>query len=203
MRAFTREEKERIHRKLLEAGRELFGRYGFRKTSVAELTREAGISQGAFYLFFPSKELLWFAVLEREEEEIKQTLMEKTENSRLGGKALVEHLLMTGLRLVGENPVLRRVYEDEEWERMFRKLPPEVLEEHQKKDEDLMIRILREWAGRGVMIREKPEVAAGVLRAFFMLNLHRREIGEEVADEVIRNMASWIAAGLVEGKDHA
>lgn len=201
MRAFTREEKERIHRRLVEAGRRMFGEYGFKKTSVAELTREAGISQGAFYLFFPSKEVLWFTVLEREEEEIKERLLAETESTELRGKALVEHLLLAGLRLIEENPVLRRIYADEEWERMVRKLPPEILEEHLKKDDDLMVRVLREWTKRGVAIREKPEVAAGVLRAFFMLNLHRREIGEDVVDRVIRRMAGWIAAGLAEGDE--
>ena len=37
---------------------------GIRKTSVEQLTEAAGIAKGSFYKFFPSKELLFFAVLE-------------------------------------------------------------------------------------------------------------------------------------------
>lgn len=199
MRAFTRDEKEHIRNQLLEAGRRLFGDYGFKKTSVAELTREVGISQGAFYLFFPSKEALYFAVLEREEESIKQRLLAEVDTESQQGRELVKNLLLTGLRLIGENPVIRRIYTDEDWERIMRKLPPEMVENHLKKDNELLKEVLKEWKKRGVVIQENPEVAAGALRAFFMLTLHRQEIGENIYEEVIVRMAEWIATGLADG----
>ena len=37
---------------------------GMRKTSVEQLTEAVGIAKGSFYKVFPSKELLFFAVLE-------------------------------------------------------------------------------------------------------------------------------------------
>lgn len=46
------------------AGR--FARWGFDKTSVADIAREAGVSKGAVYLEFPSKDDLFRAVLHRE-----------------------------------------------------------------------------------------------------------------------------------------
>jgi AcrR family transcriptional regulator len=46
---------EETRRKLLNAAEACFSRYGFYATSVADITRRAGVSLGAFYLYFPSK----------------------------------------------------------------------------------------------------------------------------------------------------
>jgi len=50
---------------LLSAAEPLFGQRGFAATSVAEITRSAGVAQGTFYLYFPSKVAI-FAQLVRE-----------------------------------------------------------------------------------------------------------------------------------------
>ncbi len=46
---------EQTRRRLLEAAQACFGRKGFYATSIADITRRAGVSLGAFYLYFPSK----------------------------------------------------------------------------------------------------------------------------------------------------
>ena len=50
-RSFTEREKENIKRSLREACKQSWTRYGYKKTSVDDLCRQAGISKGAFYLF--------------------------------------------------------------------------------------------------------------------------------------------------------
>lgn len=62
-RNFTEREKENIRKKLLEACKQNWTQYGYKKTNVDELCRKAGISKGAFYLFFESKEALFCEVL--------------------------------------------------------------------------------------------------------------------------------------------
>lgn len=52
--------------RVLSAASALFARWGFDKTSVDDIAREAGISKGAVYLEFPGKEELFRAVLYRE-----------------------------------------------------------------------------------------------------------------------------------------
>ena len=53
-RSFTEREKENIKRSLQEACKQSWTQYGYKKTSVDDLCRQAGISKGAFYLFFES-----------------------------------------------------------------------------------------------------------------------------------------------------
>ena len=50
-RSFTDYEKDNIRKSLLEACKQSWTQYGYKKTSVDELCKHAGISKGAFYLF--------------------------------------------------------------------------------------------------------------------------------------------------------
>lgn len=52
--------------RLLEVSAQLFARWGFDKTSMEDIAREAGISKGAVYLEFPNKDALFKVVLYRE-----------------------------------------------------------------------------------------------------------------------------------------
>lgn len=61
--AFTDIEKSNIKEKLLFNCEESWGKYGYKKTSVDDLCAKAGISKGAFYLFYSSKEYLFFDVI--------------------------------------------------------------------------------------------------------------------------------------------
>jgi AcrR family transcriptional regulator len=51
---------------ILNAAEQCFARQGFHRTSVQDICREAGISAGAFYVYFPSKEALIAGLSERE-----------------------------------------------------------------------------------------------------------------------------------------
>jgi AcrR family transcriptional regulator len=58
-RAFTETEKATIRGRLIESGRECFGRYGLAKTTIEDLVKPAGIAKASFYLFYESKEALY------------------------------------------------------------------------------------------------------------------------------------------------
>ncbi len=47
---------EATRQKLLEAAEHEFGEKGFHAASISSITRRAGVGQGTFYLYFPSKE---------------------------------------------------------------------------------------------------------------------------------------------------
>ena len=62
--AFTKEQEKEIVSRLKKAAREGIAKAGMRKTTVDTLVQAAGISKGAFYKFYTSKELLFFELLE-------------------------------------------------------------------------------------------------------------------------------------------
>lgn len=85
-RSFTEREKERIRENLREACKQSWTQCGYKKTNVDELCRQAGISKGAFYLFFDSKEALFCEVLCTVQEQIYNRASEiiKKQNNKYG-----------------------------------------------------------------------------------------------------------------------
>ncbi|MBN2564211.1 MAG: TetR/AcrR family transcriptional regulator [Candidatus Eisenbacteria bacterium] len=51
---------------ILDAAGRMFGRYGFRKTSIADIIRDAGVARATVYNHFSTKEEIFSAVVERE-----------------------------------------------------------------------------------------------------------------------------------------
>ncbi len=81
-RSFTEREKENIKRSLQEACKQSWTQYGYKKTSVDDLCRQVGISKGAFYLFFESKESLFCEVLCSVQEQICSAALEIIERHK-------------------------------------------------------------------------------------------------------------------------
>ena len=61
--AYTRLSNDARRAELLERGADLFARHGYDELSMARFAREAGISKGLLYHYFPSKRALFEAVL--------------------------------------------------------------------------------------------------------------------------------------------
>lgn len=54
---------EETHNKILEAAARLFSKTGYDATSVAEICQAAGVSKGAFYHHFPTKQAVFMEIL--------------------------------------------------------------------------------------------------------------------------------------------
>ena len=58
----TRSKETQIQ--IMDAAIEEFSRSGYNAASVADICREAGVSKGAFYHYFPSKQALFLAIMQ-------------------------------------------------------------------------------------------------------------------------------------------
>ncbi|MCB0198119.1 MAG: helix-turn-helix transcriptional regulator, partial [Anaerolineae bacterium] len=76
--------EERKHR-ILDAAAELFIHYGYDKTTVSDIAREAGVSKGAIYLHFASKDELFEGLLIREMMTYQKNWLERIESDPKGG----------------------------------------------------------------------------------------------------------------------
>lgn len=61
--AFSDIEKKNIKEKLIANCEDSWSKFGYKKTNIDELCSKAGISKGAFYLFYSSKEELFCDVI--------------------------------------------------------------------------------------------------------------------------------------------
>lgn len=94
--------------RILDAAATLIGRYGYDKTTVAEIADEAGISKGAFYLEFRSKDELLGALLVREMRRLMEDIMGRIEADPEGGT--ISGIYRHSLLALAHNPSMRALY---------------------------------------------------------------------------------------------
>src|SRR5262247_3488590 len=58
-RAAARRAADTKREAILQAALELFGRYGYRRTSIDDIARQAGVAKGTVYLYVENKEALF------------------------------------------------------------------------------------------------------------------------------------------------
>lgn len=198
---FNEQEKEWIRKKLLDTGRRRFESAGLRKTSVEELTKEAGIAQGSFYLFFGSKEELYYELLLEEEATIREKLIPFMDSDNLLSKEGIVRFLLHSFRLMSENPLIRHMYLEGEFEQLVRKLPKELLERNYSEDQDAFKPVILKWQAAGILSHTKPELIVSMLRAIILLSLHKKEIGQSIYADTIELLVNVIAGGMISTRE--
>jgi AcrR family transcriptional regulator len=177
-RAFTEHEKQRIKIDLLEKGKEMLGLHGIRKTNVEDLTRAAGISKGAFYKFFPSKEVLFFEILEELENEMRKTFFSELLVPGHSPRESFRAKMKGALAFIDENPLMGKI-SSEEMNHLIRTLPREKLEAHSNKDDRELNEWVTAWKDEGYLKDHDPNTVAALIKSLFILALQKHEIGQE------------------------
>lgn len=195
-RGFTEQEKARIHAALMERGKGLFETYGLRKTTVDELAAAAGISKGAFYRFFDSKEALFFAILRDVEAEVHQQLLHTETNTQLSGSERFRAMLTQVLALWRSTPLFARVG-NEEYAQLVRTLSPETVQAHLDDDAAFAETFVAHWRHAGVPITAAPEVVSELIRALFFVSLHEGEFRAGVFPQVMDALIIGITSAVV------
>lgn len=197
-RGFTEQEKKNIHLRLLQSGREAFGLYGIKKTSVEDLAKKAGISKGAFYQFFPSKEDLYFAIIRHYETEMQEGMYKLLTEENNNERVLLKKVLKAIMAQVDTDPFMKRLLGKEEFEYLWQKFTPEQLEIALSADVDFASKLVETWRQKGKLKVDNPRLITGVLRSIFFLFLHKQDIGEEVFPDVVDLLLDSSIERLIE-----
>ena len=75
MTSGTTSKGERTQARILDAAVDRFGANGFRPTSVAAIARDAGVSAAAPFVYWPSKEALFDAAVDRDAHDVIEELL--------------------------------------------------------------------------------------------------------------------------------
>jgi AcrR family transcriptional regulator len=200
MPTFTGVEKEHIREKLMDLGRDLFGRQGLKKTSLEDLTAPVGIAKSSFYRFFESKEELYLELLMRERGRLRGEIPEHAFAGAPDERTAVERFLRAVVREFEVNPLTRRLAtHPEEWEAVVRRVPPEKMAANVEDSTDAVASFVRRGQEEGVISEGDPEVLAGVIRSVVVLSLHKSEIGREIYPDVMEEMIGLVADGMTRG----
>ena len=172
--AFTEVEKEKIRCALRSSAMTHARAVGMKRTSVDELCADVGISKGAFYHFYGSKELLFLNMLEERYREIAAKVISTYNNpSEMPKDNQAAEMFLEAIRMFETDGLIRFVYEDVPL--LLRRIPQSVMTEHYQSIEDFILRLMKNC---GFCFRVSEKEAADILRILFMSLLFAGEIGD-------------------------
>ena len=173
-KAFTEQEKELIRKRLLEQGHKQFSAYGLRKTTIEELAEAVGISKGAFYLFYASKEALFMDVVEQVEQRFRQVLFAMVDLAGPSPRARLFAILQQAFRLVKTIPLLQFLTGND-YDLLFLRVPPETFQEHVANDRAFINELITRCRNAGIPLRVQPEEIIRLLYPLVLTILHEDE----------------------------
>ena len=192
-KAFTEQEKEWIRTRLLEQGYNLFAAYGLKKTNIEELAQAAGISKGAFYLFYESKEALFMDVIELAEGRFRQEILATIDQPGPSPRVRLVAILRKAFDLAQSMPILQFLTGGD-FDLLSRRVPPEKLQEHLASDRVFMEELIDRCKQAGIPIQVSVEQISGLLYALVLVILHRDDFGQDYLRGTLDVLLELIAA---------
>ncbi len=193
-KSYSEQERAYIRERLKEEAADCLATYGIRRTTVDEIVRRVNIPKGTFYLFYQSKELLLFEVIQEQQQSINRRLFQVI-SGLSGTKVSAEELtdaIYAFYKMAEEMPILKLIGTGEV-ELLARRLPREVVQAHLQDDTDTIGEML-------AMLPVKKDVDTNVVSAAFhavyYATLHKAEIGEAY-DQALRTLIYGIVAQLI------
>jgi len=194
-KTFSDSERTYIKERLMEEAKQCLAVYGIRKTTVDELVRRVRIPKGTFYLFYKSKELLFFDVFCALHDEFQAKMLAEVAVLKDGMDAEKLTDIIYRLYKSLDGSFLLKLMTDGELELLFRRLPPELAKLHAEKDD---FRVEELVALVPSLKTEKIKVFSAAIRGIFISLLYKREVGEAVFDEALRVMIRGVVIQMFE-----
>lgn len=192
-KAFSPHEKALIAARLLEQGRRQFATLGLRKTTVAELAAAAGISKGAFYLFYPSKEALFMDVVEDAEQRFRRAVLAAVERPGPSPRARLFAVLQTAFTQWRDLPVLQ-AFTHSDYELLAGRIPAAQFEAHLQSDRAFIADLIAACRRAGIPVQAPPGQLDGLLHAIFFTSLHVDDLGPGALAPALTLLLELIAA---------
>ncbi|CRK82907.1 TetR/AcrR family transcriptional regulator [Neobacillus massiliamazoniensis] len=189
-------EKEKLHQNLMDVGKKLFIAQGLKKTSLEQLTQAIGIAKSTFYTFYDSKESMYLELLEIEAVGMEERVWGRVKEtvSVYDGILAYLHQMVHELRT---NLLSQRLMtHPEELEMVKLRVTPEFVERKMKRNVIPLMTYITKQQKMGRMINDDPVVIVGVMRAAMLMEIHRKDFGEEVYSKVEDIMFSAVANAL-------
>lgn len=189
---------------ILDAMDTLMARYGYRKTTMDDLAREAGISKRTIYLYFPSKEEVGLSsigrVVEQAQSQMRAIALEDQPAVDRIQRMLVGRV-MTRIRAIAG--YLQSLDE------LFEAVRPAYLARRQSQfeaEQSLLAEVLEEGQQDGTLVFEDPhETARDLLvatNAYLPYSLSVRELGQtEEIESRIERLSSLLVRGLTRTRE--
>lgn len=177
---------QRTRRRLLDAAEAVFADLGWYDASITKITDAAGVAQGTFYRYFPSKQAIFSELLDDLNRRVRHAMAAEADGST--DRLAVERAGFAGFfRFTAEHPALYRIVRQAEF------VAPEALRRHYEKIAEPYAEGLAAAAAAGEVTIDDPTTAAWALMAIgeligarFLLWEERDAVPDDVFEAVLR-----------------
>ena len=170
-RAFDETEKARIRERLMKAGLQRFSAQGIRATRVDDISRDAGIAKGSFYVFFSSKEDLFMSIADAQDIGHKQEMREWLREPKGDPVALLGAFFDLLMQRIETDPVLGIVRDSSELGHLTRRIAPQRLHENARRDAEFITEIAELLRDRHKIRFADPATIEGLMVLMLSLSM--------------------------------
>lgn len=178
MRGFSDEERAAVREALVDAGERYFRTVGPQKTTVADLTDEAGIAKGTFYHFFDSKADLFLEVFVRLRDDLVDAVHDEVDDVE-DGREGIERLFRTYVDWLEDHPVIQKLAADVDSGRFRRSLPADELARAEREGVERLVPLVETWQANGTLRDDlSPTAIVGLIEPVALLAVTNDEYDE-------------------------
>jgi len=191
-KAFTEPDRARIRAKLIAAGKRILNAAGIRLLVVDDVAREAGISKGSFYSFYPSREEFILSVFESWETEYRGALIREVTNGIGTPRERIERFFLGAFEILERQPGLARLGM-KDIQTIIERLPPERIAAHQAEDNRVLEETFGKWMSEGVVDSGAATALRGLVPALFSIAMHKEDFPPDSYHPTVKLIAQALA----------
>jgi AcrR family transcriptional regulator len=144
MSRFSEKDRRRIRAELIEAGGELFTKFGLDRTRIKDVTEEVGIGTSTFYQFYDSKEALYIEVLVSKRDQLIERI-DTTVADAESPREEAQMMLKTMFQEVRDDPLISRLIVENEIQALTDRLSESERKDLTTKSPDDDIGYVEQW----------------------------------------------------------
>lgn len=191
-KAFSPPDRARIQAKLLAAGKRVLNAAGIRLLVVDDVAREAGISKGSFYSFYPSREEFILSIFESWETEYRGALIKEVTSGTGTPRERIERFFLGAFEILERQPGLAKLGM-KDIQTIIERLPPERIAAHQAEDDRVLKETFGKWTTEGLLDPAASAALRGLVPALFSIAMHKDDFPPDSYHPTVKLIAEALA----------
>ncbi len=202
-RPFSEAERTTIRHRLMQEGLKRFQRGGIRSMRIDELCRDVGISKGSFYAFFPSKEALFFALVNEHDDRHKTEMMVEIRAMDGDATKVLGLFFDSIMERLHADPLVQLVKNSGELAYVMRHAPPDYISENRTRDQAFVAEMAVLLDAQYGLRHADTATLEGLMTMAFALSLQEENLRAlEVFEPTIALLRDMFISRLIEGPNN-
>ena len=165
---------------------------------VDDMAREAGISKGSFYSFYPSREEFILSVFESWESEYRGALIREVVEGEGTARKRIERFFLGAFEILEREPGLAHIGM-KEIQAIIERLPPERIEAHRATDNRVLEETFGRWVAEGLLSPDIIAAFRGLVPALFSIAMHKQDFTPGSYQPAVKLIAEALALRIASG----